>query len=110
MNMYANPEKFGLKLIGMVDRSDGNYRFDIFVVWKKGRSLFYGTDSGCSCPQEFEDKGVDDLTQGRKAEVIRALKKWAAPVDKDHEESHTRREQEHTDASVVELCLKIRAA
>lgn len=62
--MYSNPKKFGLSPIGEIDWSDGNYVFDLTVVWKResdGR-LVFGEDSGCSCPQPFDDKGIDDLT------------------------------------------------
>ena|SRR5690349_19890441 len=103
MNVYDNPEKFGLKIVGMVDRSDGNYQFDMFVVWKQGRRLCYGTDAGCSCPENFEDRGIDDLTLAPRADVIKALKEWAA--DKD-----ATRSKDDLDAAVAELCLKIRAA
>lgn len=103
MNMYDHPEKFGLQLVGMVDRSDGNYQYDMFVVWRNGRRLCYGTDSGCSCPENFEDQGVNDLTLAPKSDVIKALKEWAA----DEEAS---RDRSNLDAAVVELCLKIRAA
>jgi hypothetical protein len=102
MNVYDHPEKFGLQMIGMVDKSDGNYQYDMFVVWKNGRRLCYGTDEGCSCPTNFEGQGVNDLTLAPKADVIKALKEWAA--------EDATREREALDAAVVELCLKIRAA
>ena len=105
--MYDDPEKFGLKIIGMVDKT-GNNGFDMFVVWKQGRRLCYGMDEGCSCPTNFEDKGVDDLTLAPKADVIKALKTWAAPTGEP--EDYNRRDQDDLDAAVVELCLKIQAA
>lgn len=63
-NIYYDPEKFGLKIFGDIDWSDGFYHFDQTVVWQddEGR-LYYADDSGCSCPSPFEGKGVDDLTR-----------------------------------------------
>lgn len=62
---YNDPEDFGLRIIACIDLSDGYYQFDYFVVWEEietGR-LFYGEDSGCSCPAPFEDvKSIADLT------------------------------------------------
>ncbi len=104
MNMYDHPEKFGLKLIGQVDKS-GNNGFDMFAVWRNGRRLCYGTDAGCSCPTNFEDKGLDDLTLAPKADVVRALKDWAAPTGEPEE--YNRREQNDLDAAVVELIAKL---
>ena len=62
-SIYYAPEKFGLSEIGELDFSSGSYEFDYTVVWKDqdGR-LWYGEDSGCSCPSPFESLGVSDLT------------------------------------------------
>jgi hypothetical protein len=65
-NIYYWPEEYGLEIIGEVDDPDACYDFDLIVVWKRkdDGALFYGTDSGCSCPEPFEDfHGVGDLTQ-----------------------------------------------
>ena len=51
MNIYYSPGKFGLTQVGMIDWSDGIYRFDYTVIWKDvAGNFFYGDDSGCSCP------------------------------------------------------------
>jgi hypothetical protein len=49
-NIYYNPEKFGLEIVGEVDFSSGYYEFDLRVVWrKKGtKILLTARDSGCS--------------------------------------------------------------
>lgn len=53
---YFQPEKFDLTPIAEIDYSDGEYRFDIRVVWKhKDGKLYTARDSGCSCPSPFED-------------------------------------------------------
>jgi hypothetical protein len=68
VNIYYNPEKFGLETIGEIDWSSGAYEFDLTVVWKRtldGRFV-YAEDSGCSCPSPFEGTGVDELVVLRK--------------------------------------------
>lgn len=54
-DMYHQPEKFGLEILGVLSDPAEYYDFDWFVVWKHedGR-IFYGEDQGCSCPSPFE--------------------------------------------------------
>lgn len=57
-NIYYSPEDFGLEVVGVIERSDGDYQFDMVVVWKQARGKYWiGQDSGCSCPSPFEDYG-----------------------------------------------------
>ena len=62
MNIYYNPEEFGLEVVKNID-TGGGYDFDMFVIWKdKKNNLYYGQDSGCSCPTPFEDfEGIPSL-------------------------------------------------
>lgn len=55
-NPYYNPEDSGLSILDSVDTA-GSYEFDMFVVFSKDedKTLYYDTDSGCSCPVPFED-------------------------------------------------------
>lgn len=54
-DVYYQPEKFGLKMIGEVDFSDGNYCFDYRAVWlHEDGTLYTARDAGCSCPSPFE--------------------------------------------------------
>ena len=64
MNLYYDPQKFGLETIGEIDWSSGSYEFNYTVVWRRTAdgSLLYGEDSGCSCPSPFDTDGIDDLT------------------------------------------------
>lgn len=57
-NPYYSPEKCGLKIIDEIDNS-GSYEYDKLVVWQKldDKTIWYDTDSGCSCPSPFEDHG-----------------------------------------------------
>ena len=62
--VYYDPEDFGLKIVAQADWSDGYYQFDIFAVFADaGNNLYYGEDSGCSCPSPFENfNGLRSLT------------------------------------------------
>lgn len=64
-DVYHSPEKFGLTIVGMLDDPQSSYSFDDTVVWQStdSRKLYYGQDSGCSCPSSFEGQGIEDLTE-----------------------------------------------
>jgi hypothetical protein len=81
-NPYYNPEKWGLKIFDSVEREDLIYEFDMFVIWEHedGR-VFWGGDSGCSCPTPFEDvNSLDQLEAGTLAEACavrdEVLEEW----------------------------------
>ena len=61
-NPYSSPHLCGLEIFKSIDTA-GSYEFDMFVVWKKldGNTLWWDTDSGCSCPCPFDvsDHGHD---------------------------------------------------
>lgn len=59
-NPYYSPEKCGLEIFDEIDTA-GSYEFDLFVIWKKldDNTLWWDTDSGCSCPSPFDDHGHD---------------------------------------------------
>lgn len=59
-NPYYSPERCGLEIFESIDTA-GSYEFDMFVVWKKldDNTLWWDTDSGCSCPSPFDDHGHD---------------------------------------------------
>lgn len=61
-NPYYSPEKCGLEIFESIDTA-GSYEFDMFVIWKKldDNTLWFDTDSGCSCPSPFDngDHGHD---------------------------------------------------
>lgn len=62
VNPYYSPEACGLEIFESVD-TGGSYEYNMFVVWKKldDGSLWWDTDSGCSCPTPFSnsDHGHD---------------------------------------------------
>ena len=53
--VYDCPEKFGLAVVKAINDPADSYDFDMVVLWKhKDGRLFWGHDSGCSCPTPFE--------------------------------------------------------
>ncbi len=66
MAVYSAPEKFGLEIVTGVDFSDGNYQFDLRMVWRhKETGKFYTQrDAGCSCSPPFDDcETLEDLEE-----------------------------------------------
>lgn len=99
MNIYYSPEKFGMRQIGEIDWSDGNYQFDLTVVWEDGDgSFWYAEDSGCSCPSPFENKGVGDLT------LIESLGSFQTLLDQ-----HDHRDGEWRGTEIVAFIEKLHA-
>ena len=81
-NIYYNPEDFGLKVFAETSNTALDHEFSRFVVWvDKAGTLFYAEDSGCSCPEPFEDiAGIEELgtiigADGLKA-FFDALTNW----------------------------------
>lgn len=62
-NIYSNPDNLGYRTIEEIELSEPCYSFDLLVVWenKVDGTLWYATDSGCSCPSPFEETTVEDL-------------------------------------------------
>lgn len=59
-NPFYSPESCGLEIFDSIDTA-GSYEFDIFCIWKKldDNTLWWDSDSGCSCPSPFDDHGHD---------------------------------------------------
>jgi hypothetical protein len=96
VNIYYDPEKFGLVTIGEIDWSDGCYQFDLTVVWKResdGRFV-YADDSGCSCPAPFESTGIDEVTALRKRGGLKDFKEYCAKRQADSAYGGENREAE----------------
>ena len=61
-NIYYDPQKFGLEMVGEVEWVGASYEFDLTGVWKEKRGVYWiGNDSGCSCPSPYEDLTKEDL-------------------------------------------------
>lgn len=81
---YYQPEAFDLSIIGEVDWSGGSYGFDLTVVFQDpAGNLFYGEDSGCSCPGIFEDFGLEDLTGVSFYQLNKHLNARLGELDRD---------------------------
>jgi hypothetical protein len=63
-NIYYDPNDFGLEIFEHIEDDNACYSFDDFIIWRRleDGKLFFGQDSGCSCPSPFEYYGVNDLT------------------------------------------------
>lgn len=80
-NIYYSPETFGLETVHVADDPEAYYSFDMFVIWRdvETGALFYGQDSGCSCPTPFEYVGRDELaelTSDTLGEFFEAVDAW----------------------------------
>jgi hypothetical protein len=68
-----------LKVVGSVEK-EPDYDFNMFVVWESvaDKTLYMGSDSGCSCPSPFEDVGsIEGLERiGSYDQFSRALDSW----------------------------------
>jgi len=65
MTIYSDPKEFGLEQVAQIDYSDGNYCFDLRVIWRRKRDskVLSARDSGCSCPSPFENTQPNDLQE-----------------------------------------------
>lgn len=78
-DLYNDPEKFGLKLIGSIEWYEAAWEFDLTIVLiDESGQLYYASDSGCSCPSPFENyTNVSDATKVSFTELDAYLKERA---------------------------------
>jgi hypothetical protein len=79
------PEDLKVTTISEIDDPDSCYSFDYFWTFQHNASgrVFYGQDSGCSCPSPFENDTFDgpdktsftEVTETNLEDYVRAL--WA---------------------------------
>jgi len=54
-DVYYQPEAFGLTVLGELNDPQACYSFDDLVVWlHEDGTVYWASDSGCSCPSPFE--------------------------------------------------------
>lgn len=84
VNMYDNPERFGLEIVAIVDWISGGYEYDMTVLWRHQDSgnLYWGDYSGCSCFSPFEGEGLTDLKTGNKFEFLHHAQQTAIDYKK----------------------------
>lgn len=67
------PADLKCTVIGEIDDPNACYSFDIFMVFQHDASgrIFYGQDSGCSCPTPFENYHFNGPDKTSFTEVTR---------------------------------------
>ena len=84
MNIYYNPEKFGLEIVASLDLG-GGYEYDTYLVFKKDGKLYSASDSGCSCYEPFDGIGVEDLDELTWENFSADMDDWSASIDRDRD-------------------------
>lgn len=61
-NIYYNPENYGLEPFGELNEAL-SYEFNTLIVWRQLSTgkLFWASDEGCSCPEPFEDRNLENI-------------------------------------------------
>lgn len=74
MNIYMDPERFGLKIMAEADFGSG-WDYAKFVVWQdEDDTWFWAYSSGCSCSSPFDRAGLDSLTRIKDfADLVRCV-------------------------------------
>lgn len=96
-NVYYNPEAHDLELVGSAHDPDECYSFDQFTVWRsKDGTLYWGSDSGCSCPAPFEGvSSLDDLETGDETAMQKAALEWAGDDPYSYKNTEGRKLEAH---------------
>lgn len=102
-DVYSQPEKFGLELIGTIQWEPDSYSFDLTAVFRdKAGTLYWADDSGCSCPSPFEDyTRIEQLTKGMADQLQEHLELAMTTWEGDNWTPAPR-------AAVADLMLKVR--
>ena len=106
-DVYDNPSHFGLEVLGTIEWDDYDYEFNMTLVAKDADGkLYWGSDSGCSCPSPFEDFcSLADLTTGTAEELDAHLDELLA-----HRLARIDQYSDHDPSGdVAELKLKVRS-
>jgi hypothetical protein len=113
MNVFYNPDKFGLSIVGEVEFSSGIYEFDTSVVWCDESGQHYvADDSGCSCPEPFENVDISNL---RKIDRLQDLvdyfdQRKAESYRYEPDEDYASRTVSEIDGAIGTLVLKVKDA
>lgn len=103
-NIYYNPEVYNLELVDSVELEEDAYSFYKLAIWKDKEGYYLGTDSGCSCPEPFENyDGKEDLTGPLTAEQA---KEEAFEIWKHQKNARKAREYGPYKTSVFERFLE----
>lgn len=107
MNIYHDPEKFGLEFFGMVAWYSG-YEFDHTAIWRDATGEFLvGSHSGCSCVDPFDNFGVSDLERfPASIQGATWIQNMLVAMQRDKESRHFYPEG-HYGQQIVELIERI---
>lgn len=89
MNIYYNPQDYGLEIVGDFEFAEADYSFDMCVIWKEARGKYWvGEDSGCSCPSPFEDiRDKNELDGPYNKAGLRTRLEWIVKERTERENS-----------------------
>lgn len=105
-NAYYSPEEFGLTMVGSFDYRNGSWEFDILALWKDAAgTLYWASDSGCSCPTPFET--FQDLDQFETG-TLNEFQAWAEEIITDNN-SYFYRTAEENKADLLDIILRARS-
>lgn len=104
-NVYYNPEKYGLTIVGEVSWMEPRYDFDFtLVLVDEEGTLWWARDSGCSCPEPFEaHKFPDDFLSGTLTELIANLYQ----VLESEAEYRSEREYEYANSQIAKIAEQV---
>lgn len=89
-DVWYSPEKYDLTFLFELEDPNASYSFDKIAVWEhQDGTLYWGMDSGCSCPSPFEDKTIDDLKaidDSTWVEFQEAVENHCLPYNDDDED------------------------
>lgn len=106
-DVYSNPGKHGLEMVGEVEWDDEAYSFNLTAVWRDPQTgqLYWADDAGCSCPSPFEDaSGRESLTAGTSDELGAHL---AAQLKNISESEWRASEAPRAGGEVADLMLRV---
>lgn len=108
-DVYYQPENFGLTQVAQIEWAEPDYSFNMGVVWKDADGqLFYGEDSGCSCPSPFEDFTSLESLEKLTFPELEAKLKERAETEYIYEGSSYALSRDELRARVVDAILKIK--
>jgi hypothetical protein len=98
-DLYYQPERFGLTVVGVIEWTDEAYQFDMTAVWVDADGwVYWADDSGCSCPSPFETfNKLGDASKGTKWEALTHLQ------SRGHDNTSV------DTAAYADLCAKVAA-
>lgn len=106
MNVYYDPEKFGLTPVGEVEWTTPCYDYDTSVVWRTADGLYRAaSDAGCSCPTPFESYALDTIDGPFTAHEVMAWLQGELDSGHDWISADDKARAEQQIARIAELVL-----